>query len=137
MAGAAQQSAQSLGGASRGMRRNSHFRAEIRIHNTEHGGPRQGFFYFPESGERNVPLGMAGVAEYNTVKLCYQPAVQVPNGSTFVADCLLITEEPYLQIIAPGRKLELWDGRIFASGCVLELFPENWRHELGPPKRPF
>jgi hypothetical protein len=118
------------------MRSSPHFRARIQILDAAAGGPTQGFFGFPESGERNVPLGMARVAGYNTVKLAFQPGAQIPNGSSFEASCWLITEEPYLQVIEPGVPIEIWDGRVIARGTVLEVLAENWKHPLGLPKCP-
>ena len=106
-----------------------HFRASIRIHTLEEGGPKAGFFGFSDSGDRRLPLATPAVPNYTTVQIRHEANRRVPCGESFEADCRLIQEEPFVDILRAGSAIELWDGRTIASGEVLEVYCENWDAE--------
>jgi hypothetical protein len=102
-----------------------HFSARIKIHELESGGPSIGFFGFPESGVRRVPMGMSGVDGYQTVSLLYRADAEVPNGSSFDAECRLLYEGAFPDLIVPGATFVLWDGGDFATGVITAVPPAD------------
>ncbi len=105
-----------------------HFRARIQIFLRENGGPKGGYFSFPESGLRAVPLGVDGVCGLNTVGIYYTPNSVIPEGGEFEANCATSTvtwEKLWRAALRPGTAFHLWDGRNFASGVVLEIYDGN------------
>ena len=103
-----------------------HFRASVSLRRAESGSAAPRVFAFPESGRRNVPLGVAGVPGYNTVQLRSVPNSRVAAGETFFADCRLLHELAFTGRIAVGTAFVLWDGLEFADGLVEAVFTETW-----------
>lgn len=99
----------------------------MRIFRTEDGGPQQGFFGFPHSGVRNVPVEMDGVPNMNTVGFFHTPDAVVRGGEEFEADCRVIWEEGFYPAIRAGLTFRIWDGRFIAAGEVLHVYRENWK----------
>jgi hypothetical protein len=107
-------------------RRAPHFRARITIFTPEAGGPRQGFFGFPDSGIRAVPVEMVGVPNVNTVGIYYEPDASIRGGESFEADCGTIWPQGFAPVLAPGCQFHIWDGRNIAVGEVLSVYHEHF-----------
>lgn len=104
-----------------------HFRASVRIFKLEDGGPLHGFFSFPDSGIRSVPVEMEGVPGLNTVGFFHSPNAFIQNGQEFEADCCVVWEEGFYPAIDDGTAFRIWDGGFIASGKVLHVYLENWK----------
>ena len=71
-------------------------------------------------------MATPGVPDFNTVQISCDSERDVHCGEKFEANCRMIWEDPYVNLLQPGTQIQLWDGGIFASGVVLEVYPENW-----------
>ena len=109
------------------MSREPQFRARIRIFPTAEGGPTRGFFGFPASGVRPVPVEMDGVSGLNTIGFFQAPDTLIRAGEEFEAGASVLYEEAFASVIRPGVAFRIWDGRFIASGEVLEVFPAQWQ----------
>jgi hypothetical protein len=103
-----------------------HFRARIRIFSPDDGGPINGFFGFPESGIRNVPIGFGESLELGTIAIRYTPNSRIPGGEEFAADCSVISEDWFSPRVETGAKFFIWDGRPIATGIIEAIHWDAW-----------
>jgi len=108
------------------MRPAPQFTAELKFHFSDHGPDRRNWFMFGENLHRRVPMQMDGVAGLNTVGMWVQEPGTYCAGDAIRVECVVIAPEIFLAAVRPGVKFELWDGKFFASGTVLERIEEGW-----------
>ena len=111
------------------MRPTPQFTAELKFHFKDHGPERRHWFMFDESLHRRVPMQMEGTEGLNTVGMWAKEAGTYKAGESVRVECVVIAPEIYSTVVKPGVKFELWDGKFFASGTVLERIEAGWPSE--------
>ena len=84
-------------------------------------------FIFGDDGHRRVPMRMDGVEGMNTVGIWIDsaPAIFHPGDQVDV-QCILLAPELFDSAVEADVKFELWDGKFFAKGVVIERFTDGW-----------
>lgn len=84
-------------------------------------------FIFGDDGHRRVPMRMDGVEGLNTVGMWIDSAPAVFNpGDRVDVKCILLAPEIFASSLKAGVEFELWDGKFFAKGIVVERFDDAW-----------
>jgi hypothetical protein len=102
------------------------FIARFSVRRTEDGGPRNGFFVFPENGLRPVPARFDESHNMATIGIYCEPSTRIPNGESFEAGCRVLDESYWAPRVHVGLRFRIWDGGDIMDAEILQLFPENW-----------
>ena len=102
------------------------FIAELKFHFKDHGPERRHWFMFDESLSRRVPMQMEGIEGLNTVGIWVTEAATFKTGESVRVECVVLAPKIFHSVVSPGVKFELWDGKFFATGTVIERIEAGW-----------
>jgi hypothetical protein len=87
-------------------------------------------FGFDAEGHRRLPLQMEGVEGLHTVGLWTDKKNQILfENDEFDADCIVIWEEGFRSVVAPGVKFKLWESGFIADGLITERIEAGWNQK--------
>ena len=112
------------------MQRNPQFKAHIRMTFEERNPAFPRKFGFDAAGHRRLPLQMEGVEGLHTVGLWTEKKNEVlSEHDEFDAECIILWEEGFHSVVAPGVRFKLWDGRFIADGVITERVETGWNRK--------